>query len=103
MPADSTPMSIPMLRESDYPEFRRMLPELPSTYAAWLARKASIVATSRAPGGIADVDITPEDFRRYLLEGDKRASAWELWNCARNMAKPSQEPDDWWEPLERHW
>jgi hypothetical protein len=94
---------MPMLRESDYPEFRRMLPELPSTYAAWLARKASVVATSRAPGGMADVDITLEDFRRHLLEGDKRATAWELWNCARNMDKLSQVPDDWWEPLERHW
>jgi hypothetical protein len=68
----------------DYPEFQKLIPDLPPNHGQWVARHdATWAARERQKmGSVTVVRVRPEEFRKHLLP-HRSSSEWELWRFAR--------------------
>jgi|SRR4051794_38105102 hypothetical protein len=78
--------SMALIRQSDYAEFKRMC-ALPGTYEAWLNGLKATLASSAGVEyhRIATIEVSPSEFREYLTETGKAASAHQLVYYATNI------------------
>jgi hypothetical protein len=94
------PLILPMIEKTEYPEFQRLVPGLPDTYALWLdLHKAEKNAWEKRWEFRQDahvVQVSIAKFRKHLAETGKAATVpetskvatvEELRRCAEMIAK----------------
>jgi hypothetical protein len=59
---------LPVIAAADYQAFRGfMKDEIPATFDAWLRRHHECVSYWRAERCVVDVELNPDEFRRFCL------------------------------------
>ena len=81
------PTVLPRLREADYRQFQRMIPELRATsFPEWLADYQKAVRRYRLKNGSKGIPISPIMFAEWLKTNRRTAHLEALWEYAEHKA-----------------
>jgi hypothetical protein len=87
-----TPSCLPLIIESHYPGFQRMIKELMHvSYQEWREDHVKAVAYRRSRNGSREVPIAPEEFDSWLKKNGLEAHLELLWSCIEDMATSPSE------------
>jgi hypothetical protein len=82
-----TPSCLPLISETDFPSFQRMIPELMHvSYQEWQQDHAKAVSYRKSRNGSREVAITPAEFGSWLKKNRLDAHLELLWSCVEDMA-----------------
>ena len=88
--ADEILEFLPLIKEEDYDQFRKILKVLPPTYAEWLENYRNMRAELERPYKhdlskieIREIEISPYVFAQYCVERGGCRSIEDLGYCAR--------------------
>jgi hypothetical protein len=85
--------ALPLLTESDYPGFQRLIPELRDiSYQEWSEEHQKAVAYRRSRNGSREIAVSPEEFSRWLQDNAMTAHLELLWACIEDKAKRLPQP-----------
>jgi hypothetical protein len=87
------PSCLPLIRETDYPGFQRMINELMQvTYEEWQQDHAKAVSYRNSRNGSREIPITPSEFDAWLKKHRLDAHLELLWSCVEEMADAPVHP-----------
>lgn len=87
-----TPSCLPLITESDYPAFQRMVTELMQvSYQEWRDNHLKAVAYRRSRNGSHEIALTPEAFNSWLKKNRVEAHLELLWSCVEDIAENQPE------------
>lgn len=83
-----TPSCLPLITESDYPAFQRMIRELMHvSYQEWRDDHLKAVAYRRSRNGSREIALSPEAFDSWLRENRQEAHLELLWSCVEDISE----------------
>jgi hypothetical protein len=87
-----TPSCLPLISETDYPGFQRMIKELMHvSYQEWRQDHLKAVSYRQSRNGSREVPITPAEFDSWLNKNRLDAHLELLWSCVEDMAENSSD------------
>ena len=82
-----TPSCLPLISETDYSGFQRMIKELMHvSYQEWQQDHRKAVSYRKSRNGSREVAITPAEFASWLKKNGLDAHLELLWSCVEDMA-----------------
>ena len=83
-----SPSPLPLITESDFPGFQRIIRELDQvSYHEWVDDHVKAVAYRRSRNGSQEIAISPEEFDLWLKEHEMSPHLELLWVCVEDKAK----------------
>ncbi len=80
------PSVLPLIKDADYPQFQRLIPELAKvTYAEWKDDHQKATAYRRSRNGSTDVQVSPDEFGAWLKATGQAAHLELLWQYAEHL------------------
>ncbi len=92
------PLALPIIAENDYEDFRKIIPELPVTYAGWQEKHKRAKREHGESNTILEVPVSPDEFVAYCRDHDRPHREETLWKFARDNA-PRDEADHKYDPM----
>jgi hypothetical protein len=87
-----TPSCLPLINETDYAGFQRMIKELMQvSYREWQQDHQKAVSYRQSRNGSREVAITPAEFASWLNDNRLDAHLELLWSCVEYMADSSSD------------
>jgi hypothetical protein len=87
-----TPSCLPLIKESDYPAFQRMIRELMHvSYQEWRDDHLKAVAYRQSRNGSREIALTPDAFDFWLKQNRLEAHLELLWSCVEDISENLQE------------
>jgi hypothetical protein len=89
---EMTPSCLPLISETDYSGFQRMIKELMHvSYREWQQDHHKAVSYRQSRNGSREVAITPAEFDSWLKKNRLDAHLELLWSCVEEMADSSSD------------
>jgi hypothetical protein len=87
-----TPSCLPLITESDYPAFQRMIKELVHvSYQEWRDDHLKAVAYRQGRNGSREIALSPEAFDAWLKKNQLEAHLELLWSCVEDISEGQPE------------
>jgi hypothetical protein len=82
------PSALPLISQTDYAVFQRMIPELDQIpYDEWSDDHVKAVAYRKSRNGSQEIAISPQEFEMWLKHHQVEAHLELLWACVEDKAK----------------
>ena len=82
-----TPSCLPLISETDYTGFQRMIKELMHvSYQEWQQDHAKAVSYRKSRNGSREISVTPAEFDAWLKRHRLDPHLELLWSCVEDMA-----------------
>lgn len=82
------PSVLPLISETDYPGFQRLIGELVHTsYQEWREDHLKAVAYRTTRNGSQEVPISPREFDQWLQQNEMTPHLELLWTCTEEKAR----------------
>jgi hypothetical protein len=82
-----SPSALPLIAESEYPAFQRLVPELMQTsFEDWLDDHKKAIAYRKARNGFVEVPLSAEGFSTWLPAQETSPHLELLWVYAEEIA-----------------